>query len=195
MTKTRILGKRLLEGTPLADLVREEGNEGMLLQYDKVDNALKRFKLATDTPVETEGTRGLWIQGPPGTGKSRKARQISQNRFGEEPFTLEQSKWFDGYKDEQVIVIEDLDKYTAHSLGHQIKLWADRYPVKAEVKGGTIPLKHQILIVTSNFTIEEAFQADGEKATEMQTSKASVTVEAIKDRFIVKTLKKVKQAR
>lgn len=162
------------------------------MHYDKIDNAIKRFKLDTTPAYEAEGTRGLWIQGPPGTGKSRKAREISQSKFQEEPFTLEQSKWFDGYNNEKVIVIEDLDKYTAHELGHKIKLWADRYPVKAEIKGGTIPLQHRILIVTSNFTIEEAFQADGEKATSMQTSKASVTVAAIKDRFIVKNMKAVK---
>lgn len=162
------------------------------MSYDRIDNAIKRFKLDSTSAYEADGTRGLWIQGPPGTGKSRKAREISMDKYGEVPFTLEQSKWFDGYNNEQVIVIEDLDKYTAHELGHKIKLWADRYPVKAEVKGGTIPLNHRMLIVTSNFTIEEAFQADGEKATEMQTSKASVTVSAIKDRFIVKTLKNVK---
>lgn len=181
-----------MEGTSLKELVQEEGNEHLIMNYDRIDNAIKRFKLDSTTAYEADGTRGLWIQGPPGTGKSRKARDISQSKFKEDPFTLEQSKWFDGYNNEKVIVIEDLDKYTAHELGHKIKLWADRYPVKAEVKGGTIPLNHRILIVTSNFTIEEAFGADGEKATEMQTSKASVTVSAIKDRFIVKTLKNVK---
>jgi len=50
------------------------------------------------------------------------------------------SKWFDGYKGQKVIVVEDLDKYTAHQLGHSIKLWSDRYPVTAEVKGDTINL-------------------------------------------------------
>jgi len=61
MTKTRILGKRLLDGEALQDLVQMEGNEAMVLQYDRIDNALKRFKLATDKPAEAQGTRGLWI--------------------------------------------------------------------------------------------------------------------------------------
>lgn len=111
--------------------------------------------------------------------------------YKEEPFILTGTKWFDGYKGQRVIVIEDLDKYTAHQIGHHIKLWADRYPVTAEVKGATIPLKHYILFVTSNFTIEEAFQADQEKATSMQTTKASVTIEAIKDRFQVRVMRKL----
>lgn len=60
--------------------------------------------------------------------------------FGEEPFVLTGTKWFDGYRGHSVVVIEDLDKFTAHALGHNIKLWADEYPVTAEVKGDTIPL-------------------------------------------------------
>lgn len=66
-------------------------------------------------------------------------------------------KWLDGYKGEKMIIIEDLDKYTAHMLAHNIKLWVDKYPVSAEIKGGTIPLMHELLIVTSNYTIEDAF--------------------------------------
>ncbi len=84
--------------------------------------------------------------------------------YQEEPFILTGGKWFDGYKGQNVIVVEDLDKYTAYTLAHSIKLWADKYPCTAEVKGATIPLKHQLLIVTSNYTIEEAFEADNEKA-------------------------------
>lgn len=106
--------------------------------------------------------------------------------YNEEPFILTGTKWFDGYNGQKMIIIDDLDKYTAHQLGHSIKLWADRYPVTAESKGATIPLQHEVLVVTSNFTIEEAFSADQEKATSMQTTKASVTIEAIKDRFIVR---------
>lgn len=62
--------------------------------------------------------------------------------FQEEPFTLTGKAWFDGYKGEKVIHIEDLDKYTAHEIAHNIKLWADRYPTTAEVKGGKCWLQH-----------------------------------------------------
>lgn len=129
----------------------------MVLKYDKLKTAVAAYQLDTRKPYEAKGCRGLWIQGPPGTGKTHKARTISQAEFGEEPFILTGGKWFDGYTNQKVIVVEDLDKYTAHQLGHHIKLWADKYPVTAEVKGATIPLQHRILIVTSNYTIQEAF--------------------------------------
>lgn len=59
------------------------------MNYDRIDNAIKRFKLDNTTAYEADGTRGLWIQGPPGTGKSRKARDISMDKYKEIPFTLE----------------------------------------------------------------------------------------------------------
>lgn len=135
-------------------------------------------------PIETEGTRGNWFYGPPGTGKTYLARQYSLTHYNEEPFIMLAGKWMDGYSNQKVIIIEDLDKYTAHQVAHNIKLWADRYPAWAEVKGGTIPLMHEALIVTSNYTIDQAFGGDRDLQTTTQQHKSEVTVEAIKDRFI-----------
>jgi hypothetical protein len=44
---------------------------------------------------------------------------------------------------------------------------------------------HHILVVTSNYTIEQAFGRDEEKQTTNQQQKSEVTVQAIKDRFKV----------
>ena len=78
------------------------------------------------------------------------------------------SKWLDGYKGEKAIIIEDLDKYTCHALAHDLKLWADKYPATAEVKNSTVPLMHEVLIVTSNYTIEELYAPDVERHTTQQ---------------------------
>ena len=94
------------------------------------------------------------------------------------------AKWLDGYKGQKVIIIEDLDKYTCHGLAHYLKLWGDRYPVTAEVKGSTIPLMHHILYVTSNYTIAELYAPDQERHTNQQRDRSEAIIKAIEDRFL-----------
>ena len=48
---------------------------------------------------------------------------------------------------------------------------------------------HEALIVTSNYTIEQAFGGDKDLQTSNQAYKAEVTVEAIKDRFMQREFK------
>lgn len=42
-------------------------------------------------------------------------------------------------------------------LGQQLKLWADRYGVVLETKGGAIPSQYEKFIVTSQYHYEEIF--------------------------------------
>lgn len=45
-------------------------------------------------------------------------------------------------------------------FGHLLKLWGDKYRVTGEIKGGITPLEHRVLIITSNYTIQELFTGD-----------------------------------
>lgn len=46
------------------------------------------------------------------------------------------NKWWDGYRGETDVLIDDIEKDSAY-LGHFLKLWGDPYGfIQAEVKGG-----------------------------------------------------------
>lgn len=70
------------------------------------------------------------------------------------------NKWWDGYDNEQVIIIEDVDSFAAGHLGHALKIWADEAHFSAEVKGGTLKIRPLLIIVTSNYLIEDLWPND-----------------------------------
>lgn len=106
--------------------------------------------------METSGPRGLWVYGPPGVGKTYTVRHLFPDAF-----MKNQNKWFDGYKGEETIILDDLD---TSFLGHYLKRWMDQYPVTGEVKGGLVALRHRRFIVTSNYTPEMLWVEDHQLA-------------------------------
>ena len=157
-----VVSDKLKEGASLKQIFEEHGST-YIRNYRGIANA-QALLSADYTPIST---CGLWYVGEPGTGKSRKAREENPNAY-----LKQQNKWWDGYTNEKVVIWDDLDK-GAVGLGHHLKLWTDRYPVTAEIKGGSVKLQHDILIVTSNYTIDQLWGDDPEMC------------KALKRRFIV----------
>jgi hypothetical protein len=96
-------------------------------------------------PDDANGVTGQWFYGKSGTGKSKTARLEFPDYY-----LKNCNKWWDGYNGEESVIIDDFDKIH-DKLGHHLKIWADRYAFKGEIKGGAVNLRPSNIVVTSNY--------------------------------------------
>lgn len=129
-------------------LSREEKEDLSVHRYIAVQRAIAMHK--ADTPSTFEGPREcFWVYGNPGTGKSRMVKEMN-------PYDKPLSKWWCGYDQQEVVLIDDFEKDSLKYLAHYLKRWADPYgKLDGEVKGGKVALNYKKLYVTTNYTIEE----------------------------------------
>ena len=105
-----------------------------------------------ERPLILDILENEWWFGPTGTGKSRQL----WNHYPDH-YQKSLNKWWDGYANQETVAIEEWapkNEVTASFL----KIWSDRYPFTAEIKGGTLQkIRPKRIIVLSNYNIDECF--------------------------------------
>ncbi|WAK78032.1 replication associated protein [Miresoil virus 429] len=143
-------GRRGIKVAELLTFNDEDWGQLAPTTYNAATRALDHYNLRLGNIVSAPDVRGIWFVGKPGVGKSHRAREEYPNAF-----LKPQSKWWDGYRGEKNVILDDLD---SDCLGHYLKIWADKWSCTGEVKNGTVRLEHEWFVVTSNFFPEELFQ-------------------------------------
>lgn len=89
---------------------------------------------------------GFWYYGKTGVGKTRSANLDFPDAYRK----ISNNKWWDGYQDQEYVIIDDLDKSHGY-MGYHLKIWGDRYAFIAESKGSSRYIRPKIICVTSNW--------------------------------------------
>jgi len=126
------------------DEIMEKYPSAYVLHHEKLIRLDKRKFSAIDGELKNE-----WHYGPPGTGKSKSVYERFPNAYRKGL-----NKWWDSYEEEDEVIIEEWDP-SCTGLSQMLKVWADRYPFRAEVKGASRMVRPSKIVITSNYSIKE----------------------------------------
>lgn len=129
--------------------------------YKRFKISVELYKSSTRILEPIDSLEHEWVWGDPGVGKSKYARK--QGAFFNKPA----NKWWDGYADQDVVVIDDFE-LEQKCLGHYLKIWADHYPFNAEIKNGSVTIRPKKIIVTSNYNPVQIWEGDNQMVKAIQ---------------------------
>lgn len=109
-------------------------------------------------PVPFSKPYVIWIWGPTGVGKTRQVYHFDRNTF-RMPYGKEGSLWYDGYTDQQTILIDELREGRLPT--DWLLQFLDGYEFQLEVKGSFRRRNCKYIFITSCYPPEEIWGAAG----------------------------------
>lgn len=151
----REIGAELIEGKAIDEIVKE--NPNLIFGFSNLYKDLQTWYLHTYKPESLDGPVGIWIGGISKSGKTT----IAETKFGE-LYDKDNSIWFTGYdeKNHAGIKLDDVDR-TWKDTFWSLKSWSHQFPFSARFHGGMFKIRPKLVVVTSNFTIDELCQQFG----------------------------------
>lgn len=118
----------------------------MLLRHKGVNEMCN----ALSVPQPRPNMKTIVLYGPAGTGKTHLAHKLANELFPEESdvFVKNQGKWWDRYTGQPVVIMDDFQGTCVNV--DTVKVLFDKGPMIAEVKGGSVPIRTQLIFVTTN---------------------------------------------
>lgn len=99
-----------------------------------------------------------WYYGPSRTGKSYVARKENPNAY-----LKDCNKWWDGYADQETVIVEDVDPTSRLWMCRLLKVWTDIYTFNAEKKhGNTGMIRPKKVVITSNYHPRDIWEDERE---------------------------------
>lgn len=131
----------------LRNIIREECTNLQQVRYVEILQKYQFTQRDPDTPPKV-----FWIYGSTGIGKSK----LAYDSF-ESVCAVSDLKWpGDNYNQEECLLIDD---YREEDMKFNVLLRiTDRYPYKLAVKGSSVELNSPFIVITSPYSIDNAFK-------------------------------------
>ena len=142
-TDLKKVSELIKSGKSMEEIADETPNEfikfhkGMTALQNILQPSIKKF---TKNHVEV-----LW--GEAGTGKTRKVYEDNENIYVVMKPQKSGVVWFDGYSGEDTLLIDDFDGWIDYTYLLHI---LDGYPLRVQIKGGTVKRNWTKVYITSN---------------------------------------------
>lgn len=141
------------------DLARQGRFNEIPAKYDVCFTRNLRF-LHTEArdALDAEEPCGIFIWGHSGAGKSYDARSLVDHDR-KKIYLKGWNRWWDNYRGEDLVILEDADPEKVKGLDQDLKIWADRYAFMPEIKNGSAGMiRPKWIVVTSQYHMKELFK-------------------------------------